>query len=105
MSAALFDPDDIMREVRAKANFSPAAKTANLLKNGRNFSSLAKLAGAADDQLLGAPSLRHSILQTAGASAFMNFFQDAALKTRRSTAGFAHAEVWNNSQEDGPRTR
>ena len=36
MSAALFDPDDIMREVRAKANLSPAAKTANLLKNGRN---------------------------------------------------------------------
>jgi hypothetical protein len=42
MSAALFDPDGIMREVRAKANLSPLAKTANLLKNG--FSSLAKLA-------------------------------------------------------------
>jgi hypothetical protein len=48
MSAALFDPDDIMREVRAKANLSPAAKTANLLKNGPNFSSLAKLAGATE---------------------------------------------------------
>jgi hypothetical protein len=44
MSAALFDPDGIMREVRAKANLSPPAKTANLLKNGPNFSSLAKLA-------------------------------------------------------------
>ena len=44
MSAAQFDPDGIMREGRAKANLSPPAKTANLLKNGLNFSSLAKLA-------------------------------------------------------------
>jgi hypothetical protein len=44
MSAALFDPDDIMREVRAKANAAPPAKTANLLKDTANFSSLAKLA-------------------------------------------------------------
>ena len=44
MSAALFDPDDIMREVRAKANAAPPAKTANLLKDTPNFSSLAKLA-------------------------------------------------------------
>jgi hypothetical protein len=44
MSAALFDPDDIMREVRAKADASPPAKTANLLKKTANFSSLAKLA-------------------------------------------------------------
>jgi hypothetical protein len=45
MSAALFDPDGIMREVRAKAYPSSPAKTANLLKNTPNFSSLAKLAG------------------------------------------------------------
>jgi hypothetical protein len=38
-------PDDIMREVRAKAYPSPPAKTANLLKNTPNISSLAKLAG------------------------------------------------------------
>jgi hypothetical protein len=44
MSAALFDPDDIMREVRAKANPSPPAKTANLLTTASNFSSLAELA-------------------------------------------------------------
>jgi hypothetical protein len=44
MSAALFDPDDIMREVRAKANAAHPAKTANLLKDIANFSSLAKLA-------------------------------------------------------------
>ena len=44
MSAALFDPDDIMREIRAKANVAPPAKTANLLKDTANFSSLAKLA-------------------------------------------------------------
>jgi hypothetical protein len=44
MSAALFDPDDIMREVRAKANAASPAKTANLLKDTANFSSLAKLA-------------------------------------------------------------
>jgi hypothetical protein len=35
MSAALFDPDDIMREVRAKTNLSPAAKPANLLTHER----------------------------------------------------------------------
>jgi hypothetical protein len=45
MSAALFDPDGIMREVRAQAYPSPAAKTANLLNETPNFSSLAKLAG------------------------------------------------------------
>jgi hypothetical protein len=45
MSAALFDPDCIMREVRAKAYPSPPAKTANLLKNTPNISGLAKLAG------------------------------------------------------------
>jgi hypothetical protein len=48
MSAALFDPDDIMREVRAKANAAPPAKTANLLKDTTNFSSLAKLAALAE---------------------------------------------------------
>jgi hypothetical protein len=36
MSAALFDPDDIMREVRAKANLSPAAKSAKLLMDERH---------------------------------------------------------------------
>ena len=45
MSAALFDPDGIMREVRAKAYPLPPAKTANLLNDTPNFSSLAKLAG------------------------------------------------------------
>jgi hypothetical protein len=44
VSAALFDPDDIMREVRAKASHSPPAKTANLLNSASNFSSLANLA-------------------------------------------------------------
>jgi hypothetical protein len=44
MSAAVFDPDDIMREVRAKANPPPPAKTANLLKSASNFSGLANLA-------------------------------------------------------------
>ncbi len=44
MSAALFDPDDIMREVRAKASPSLPAKTANLLKRASNFSGLANLA-------------------------------------------------------------
>src|ERR1700720_4279145 len=48
MSAALFDPDGIMREVRAKAYPSSPAKTANLLKNAPNFSSLAKLAALAE---------------------------------------------------------
>jgi hypothetical protein len=46
MRAALFDPDGIMREVRAKAYPSPSAKTANLLKGAADFSSLAKLAGS-----------------------------------------------------------
>jgi hypothetical protein len=46
MRAALFDPDGIMREVRAKAYPSPSAKTANLLKGAADFSSLAKLASS-----------------------------------------------------------
>ena len=33
MIVALFDPEDIMREVRAKANPSPLAKIANLLRD------------------------------------------------------------------------
>ena len=48
MSAALFDPDDIMREVRAKASHSPPAKTANLLNSASNFSGLANLAARAE---------------------------------------------------------
>ncbi len=40
MSAALFDPDGIMREVRAKAYPSPSAKPANLLNDAPNFSNL-----------------------------------------------------------------
>ena len=44
MSAALFDPDDIMREVRAKASHSPPAKTANLLNSASNFGGLANVA-------------------------------------------------------------
>ena len=31
--SALFDPEEIMKEVRAAANLSPPAKTANLLKS------------------------------------------------------------------------
>ena len=37
MNAALFDPDDIMREVRSNARLSPPAKTANPLRNGAKF--------------------------------------------------------------------
>lgn len=48
MSAALFDPDDVMREVRAKANAASPAKTANLLKDTTYFSTLAKLATLAE---------------------------------------------------------
>jgi hypothetical protein len=58
MSAALFDPDGIMREVRAKAYPSPSAKPANLLNDAPNFSSLAKLAGRthiAESALLNTP--------------------------------------------------
>ena len=33
MIVALFDPEDIMREVRAKASSQPGAKIANLLKS------------------------------------------------------------------------
>jgi hypothetical protein len=54
MSVALFDPDGIMREVRAKAYPSPSAKTANLLKNAPNFSSLAKLADPTQNKREGA---------------------------------------------------
>jgi hypothetical protein len=55
MSAAVFDPDDIMREVRAKANPPPPAKTANLLKSASNFSGLANLAARAEIDGDGAP--------------------------------------------------
>ena len=41
MSAALFDPDDIMRGVRATASSQLGAKTANLLRSAPGFSSLA----------------------------------------------------------------
>jgi hypothetical protein len=45
MSVALFDPNGIMREVRATAYLSPSAKTANMLNGTPNFGNLATLAG------------------------------------------------------------
>jgi hypothetical protein len=55
MSAAVFDPDAIMRAVRAVANPSSPAKTANPLKSGPNFSSLASLVAPAEIGDDGAP--------------------------------------------------
>jgi hypothetical protein len=49
MSAARFDPDDIMSEVRAKTNLSPPAKAANPLTSVPDFSSLAELAARTRD--------------------------------------------------------
>ena len=50
--SALFDPEEIMKEVRAAANLSPPAKTANLLKSAEagasDFSRLATLAASQD---------------------------------------------------------
>src|SRR5580693_7968471 len=50
--SALFDPEEIMKEVRAAANLSPPAKTANLLKSAEAgasaFSRLAALAASQD---------------------------------------------------------
>jgi hypothetical protein len=50
--SALFDPEEIMKEVRAAANLSPPAKTANLLKSAEagasDFSRLAALAAFQD---------------------------------------------------------
>ena len=48
--SALFDPEEIMKEVRAAANLSLPAKTANLLKSAEagasDFSRLAALAAS-----------------------------------------------------------
>ena len=44
MSALAFDPDDIMREVRAKVGDATPANSANLLNDGPDFSRLATLA-------------------------------------------------------------
>lgn len=50
--SAPFDPEEIMKEVRAAANLSPPAKTANLLKSAEagasDFSRLAALAASQD---------------------------------------------------------
>jgi hypothetical protein len=50
--SALFDPEEIMKEVRAAANLSPPAKAANLLKSAEagasDFSRLAALAASQD---------------------------------------------------------
>lgn len=44
MSAAIFDPDDFIREVRAKAGLPEPAKTTNLRKSEPDFSSFATFA-------------------------------------------------------------
>ena len=44
MSARLFDPDALMREVRAKAGLSPSATTATLLQNAPERSNVATVA-------------------------------------------------------------
>lgn len=46
MSAAAFDPDEIMREVRAKVGDTTPANSANLLNNAPNFSRFATLAAS-----------------------------------------------------------
>src|ERR1700730_1384919 len=50
--SVLFDPEEIMKEVRVAANLSPPAKTANLLKSAEagasDFSRLAALAASQD---------------------------------------------------------
>ena len=48
MSVALFDPDEIMRAVRAATGLSPPAKVANLLRSRPDLSNLAELAAASD---------------------------------------------------------
>jgi hypothetical protein len=53
MSAPLFDPDALVREVRAKAGLSPLATTATLLRNDPKRSNVANVAeaGALDTEL------------------------------------------------------
>ena len=134
MSAALFDPDDIMRAVRATASSQLGAKTANLLKSAPGFSSLADLAAlpaiSGDNltvcvvQKIGrvrlfepfeepaGPSapprrpLRSSTapFQRAAASAFANV-SDNTQKMYRPNAGPSCATVWSASHRNGPRTR
>jgi hypothetical protein len=64
MSVALFDPDDIMREVRAKADVPSPAKTANLLKETADFSSLAKLAAVTEINGEAAEAARPNVLDS-----------------------------------------
>lgn len=45
MNAPRFDPDEIMKEVRAKAHLSPVATTATWLPRDRNRSDVATVAG------------------------------------------------------------
>jgi hypothetical protein len=45
MNAPRFDPDEIMKEVRAKARLSPVATTATWLPRDRNRSDVATVAG------------------------------------------------------------
>jgi hypothetical protein len=58
MSVALFDPDEIMRAVRAATGLSPPAKVANPLKSRPDLSKLAELAASPDwrARLRGLPS-------------------------------------------------
>ena len=69
--SALFDPEEIMKEVRAAANLSPPAKAANLLKSAEagasDFSRLAALAasqGPAKASEAGKSSRQVEIAQT-----------------------------------------
>ena len=75
MSAALFDPDDIMREVRASASSQLGAKTANLLKSARGFSSLADLAAL---PAIGGDNLTVCVVQKIGRVRLFEPFEEPA---------------------------
>jgi len=83
MNVAVFDLDDIMREVRAVADLATPAKVANLLKRAPEVSRLAELAAPP------AAGLRARILEIQSAECPRDFLQEHWFAVRAGVARFA----------------
>lgn len=83
MNVAVFDLDDIMREVRAVADLAIPAKVANQLKRAPEVSRLAELAAPS------AAGLRARILEIQSAECPRDFLQERWFVVRAGVARFA----------------
>ena len=104
MSARLFDPDALMREVRAKAGLSPSATTATLLRNAPERSNVAVVAARPASELDEA-ALAEAIEERAGLAAdrVQSVYLDAWARLNHQKPFGVSEDEWRLALDDGGR--